>query len=122
MHIFKSRKICRVELCIDLFYAIIPTLFPCFLLICYQYILLHYSTLVLRIILSNVNYTTCAWTLSDPPPPPLSPKVMMTFVALGYKLNIVLNFLHHTYSSRCMQIKKFGEACGNLNPPINSQN
>jgi len=26
----------------ELFYAIIPTLFPCFLLICYPYILLHF--------------------------------------------------------------------------------
>jgi len=33
-------KICRVELCTELFYAIIPTLFPCFLLTCYPYILL----------------------------------------------------------------------------------
>ena len=28
-------KICRVGLCTELFYAIIPTLFLCFLLICY---------------------------------------------------------------------------------------
>ena len=34
-------KICRVELCTELFYAIIPT-FLCFLLICYPYILLHF--------------------------------------------------------------------------------
>jgi len=31
-----------VELCTDLFYAIIPTLFLCILLICYPYILLHF--------------------------------------------------------------------------------
>ena len=30
-----TSKICRVELCTELFYAIIPTLFLCFLLICY---------------------------------------------------------------------------------------
>jgi len=30
-------KICRVELCTELLYAIIPTLFLCFLLICYPY-------------------------------------------------------------------------------------
>jgi len=35
-------RICRVELCTVLFYAIIPTLFLCFLLICYPYILLHF--------------------------------------------------------------------------------
>ena len=35
LHIF---KIYRVELCTELFYAIIPTLFLCFLLICYPYI------------------------------------------------------------------------------------
>jgi len=35
-------KICRVELCTELFYAIIPTLFLCFLLICYPCILLHF--------------------------------------------------------------------------------
>ena len=33
-----TSKICRVELCTELFYAIIPTLFLCFLLICYPYI------------------------------------------------------------------------------------
>ena len=32
--------ICRVELYTELFYASIPTLFPCFLLICYPYIFL----------------------------------------------------------------------------------
>ena len=31
-----------MELCTELFYAIIPTLFLCFLLICYPYILLHF--------------------------------------------------------------------------------
>jgi len=31
-----------VELCTEPFYAIIPTLFLCFLLICYPYILLHF--------------------------------------------------------------------------------
>jgi len=31
-----------VELCTELLYAIIPTLFLCFLLICYPYILLHF--------------------------------------------------------------------------------
>ena len=36
-------KICRVGLCIELFYAIIPTLFLCFLLICYPYVLLHFN-------------------------------------------------------------------------------
>jgi len=35
-------KICRVELYTELFYAIIPTLFLCFALICYPYISLHY--------------------------------------------------------------------------------
>ena len=30
LHIFNSGKICRVELCTELFYAIIPTLFLCF--------------------------------------------------------------------------------------------
>jgi len=37
---------CNVEryvgLCTEQFYAIIPTLFPCFLQICYPYILLHF--------------------------------------------------------------------------------
>ena len=32
LHIFNSGKMCRVGLCTELFYAIIPTLFPCFLL------------------------------------------------------------------------------------------
>ena len=35
-------KIFRVELCTELFYAIIPTLYLCFLLICYPYIPLHF--------------------------------------------------------------------------------
>ena len=35
-------KICRVELCTELFYAIVPTLCLCFLLICYPYILSHF--------------------------------------------------------------------------------
>ena len=39
LHILNSEKICRVELCTELFYAIISTLFPCFLRICYPYIL-----------------------------------------------------------------------------------
>ena len=30
-----SLKVCRVELCTELFYAIVPTLYLCFLLICY---------------------------------------------------------------------------------------
>jgi len=38
---FNSEKICRVEWCTKLFYVIIPTLFPCFLLISYPYILLY---------------------------------------------------------------------------------
>jgi len=29
LHIYNSGKICRVELCTELFYAIIPTLFLC---------------------------------------------------------------------------------------------
>ena len=37
---------CRVELCTELIYAIIPTLFLCFLLICYPYILLHFLRLL----------------------------------------------------------------------------
>jgi len=37
-----ASNICRVELCTELFYAIIPTLFLYFLLICYPYILLHF--------------------------------------------------------------------------------
>ena len=36
-------KICRVGLYTELFYAIIPTLFLCFLLICCPYILLHFN-------------------------------------------------------------------------------
>ena len=40
--LLSTSKICRVELCTELFYAIIPTLFLCFLLICYPYILLHF--------------------------------------------------------------------------------
>ena len=43
LHIFNSGKICRVELCTELFYAIIPTLFVCFLLICYPYSFFFYS-------------------------------------------------------------------------------
>jgi len=44
VHYQKTLKqiIYKVELCTELFYAIIPTLFPCFLLICYPYILLHF--------------------------------------------------------------------------------
>jgi len=37
-----TSKICRVELCTELFYAIIPALFLCFLLICFPYILLNF--------------------------------------------------------------------------------
>ena len=33
----------RVELCAEMFYAIITTLIPCSLLICYPYILLHFN-------------------------------------------------------------------------------
>ena len=33
-----TSKICRAKLCTELFYAIISTLFLCFLLICYPYI------------------------------------------------------------------------------------
>jgi len=36
----------RVELCAELFYAIVPTLIPCSLLIRYPYILLHFSVSV----------------------------------------------------------------------------
>jgi len=43
LHIFNSGKICRVELCTELFYAIVPTLFICFFLICYPYISLHFK-------------------------------------------------------------------------------
>jgi len=35
-------RICKVGLYTELFYAIVSTLFPCFLLICYPYILLHF--------------------------------------------------------------------------------
>jgi len=38
-----TSKVCRVELCTELFYAFIPTLFLCFLLICYPNILLHFN-------------------------------------------------------------------------------
>ena len=38
----KRGKICRVGLYTELFYALIPTLFLCFLHICYLYILLHF--------------------------------------------------------------------------------
>ena len=38
---FNSGKICRVELHTELFYAIIPTLFPCFFLICVVVATLH---------------------------------------------------------------------------------
>ena len=34
-------KICRVELCTELFYAIISTFILCFLLICYPHISFH---------------------------------------------------------------------------------
>ena len=37
-----ERYVARDELCTKLFNAIIPTLFFCFLLICYPYILLHF--------------------------------------------------------------------------------
>jgi len=41
-----------VELCTELFYAI---LFPCFLPICYPYILCMFFSLVLRLALANHN-------------------------------------------------------------------
>ena len=47
-----SFYICRLELCTELFYAIIPTLFLCFLLICYAYISLHF--LMFFFILVNI--------------------------------------------------------------------
>ena len=43
----------------ELFYAIIPTLFLCFLLICYPYILLHFNVfLFLYVILTGTNNQT----------------------------------------------------------------
>ena len=33
----------RMGLCTEQFFAVIPTLFLCFLLICYPYILLHFN-------------------------------------------------------------------------------
>jgi len=40
--LYPTTKICRVGLYTELFYAIIPTLFLCILLICYPYIFLHF--------------------------------------------------------------------------------
>ena len=40
-------KICRVELYTELFHAVHPTLFLCFLLICYPYILLNFNVFIL---------------------------------------------------------------------------
>jgi len=42
-------KICRVGLYTELFYTIIPTLFLCFLLICYPYTFLMFFILVMYI-------------------------------------------------------------------------
>jgi len=47
LHIFNSGKIImQGGLRSELFYASIPTLFPCFLLICYPYILLCFSSCI----------------------------------------------------------------------------
>ena len=48
-----TSKICMVELCTELFYAIaiIPTLFLCFLLICYAYISLHFLMFCILVVL-----------------------------------------------------------------------
>ena len=52
IHIYSLLKICRVGVYTELFYAIIPTLFPCFLLICYPYIsyMFMFLSLVLNLI------------------------------------------------------------------------
>jgi len=42
-----------VEVCTELFYAVIPTLFLCFWLICYPYILLHYLFLFMSLFFSS---------------------------------------------------------------------
>ena len=49
-------KRCRVELCTELSYAIIPTLFLCFLLICYPYIFLHFSVLIFVLLFNSYNH------------------------------------------------------------------
>ena len=46
----------RVELCTELFYAIIPNLFPCFLLICYPYV--HLVTFLM--LFNRVYVTFCS--------------------------------------------------------------
>ena len=45
---------CRMELCAELFCAIIPTLFPCFLLISYPYILSRFLVLLVTFIAAGV--------------------------------------------------------------------
>jgi len=42
LHIFPHQRYVGWSCVAELFYAIIPTLFLCFLLICYPYILLHF--------------------------------------------------------------------------------
>ena len=47
LHMFNVERICKVGLHTELFYAIIPTLFPCFLLIYYPYVSLHFQYFLL---------------------------------------------------------------------------
>ena len=44
----------RVELCTELFYAIILTLSPWFLLICYLYILLHFKIVIIVMVMCGL--------------------------------------------------------------------
>ena len=44
-----------MELCTELFYAIIPTLFLCFLLICHPYILLHFLVFFILVYVACFN-------------------------------------------------------------------
>jgi len=43
----------------ELFYAIIPTLFLCFLLICYPYILLHFNVFFFILVYSKSDGVLC---------------------------------------------------------------
>ena len=62
LHIYKYGKIYRVGLYIEQFYAIIPTLFPSFLLICYPYPILGFFLLAYSITVSRRTINTC-WSL-----------------------------------------------------------
>ena len=58
LHIFNSGKICRVELCTELFHAMISTLFLYFWLICYPYISLHFQCFLFLLFSVSLSYSS----------------------------------------------------------------